>query len=316
MPEGRRLVGYALAVLAGCLWALLVVLGKLLVATGVDPVTMVGVRAAMAFIMLGGVLAVVNRRLITLEAGDIPLFLGYGSCVALNYALYFYAFKYTTGTMAVILMYTYPAFVTGLAAALLGERLDAVKVTALFVTLAGCVLVVQAYDRGALLFNLKGVLSGLGSALAMALYSIIGKTAIRRYNSWTVVLWGFGFGSLLLLGSRLGDLGAVARMPPEVWGGLFLVALFPTLLAYAVFTRAMAYIEASRASITASVEPVVGAALAWVFLGERLETLQWLGGVAVIGGVLILQAGDLRRDSARSRAGRPTGAAAGPPPGG
>jgi drug/metabolite transporter (DMT)-like permease len=299
-----RAVGYALALLAGCLWASLVVLGKLLVATGIDPVTMVGVRAAMAFLMLAGVLAVFNRRLVTLKLRDVPLFLGYGTCVAFNYALYFFAFKWTTGTMAVILMYTYPLFVALLAGVLLGERLDTVKSVALGLTLAGCFFVVQAYNRDALMFNLRGVLSGLGAALAMALYSIIGKKATARYNSWTVVMWGFGFGSLLLLASRVGDLGAIARIPSGVWGGIFLVALFPTLLAYAVFTRAMTHIEATRASITASIEPAVGAAAAWVFLGERLEALQWFGAAAVIGGVLLLQAVDLRRPAARQQIAR------------
>lgn len=287
-------MGYALALLAGCLWALLVVLGKLLVATGIDPITMVGIRAAMAFLMLSGVLLVANRPLIALRVADIPLFVAYGACVAFNYALYFLAFKWTTGTMAVILMYTYPLFVAVLARLFLGEALDPGKVMALVLTLGGCFLVVQAYDREALLFNLKGVLAGLGAALAMALYSIIGKRATSRYNSWTVVMWGFGFGSLLLLGSRAADLGSVTTIPAGVWGGIFLVALFPTLLAYSMFTRALTYVEASRASITASIEPVIGAGLAWVFLGERMEPLQWLGAVAVIGGVVLLQALDLR----------------------
>lgn len=298
-PQAAR--GYALAILAGCLWASLVVLGKLLVATGIDPVTMVGVRAALAFVILGTVLSAGRRSLLVLRAGDVPMFLGYGACVAANYALYFFAFKWTTGTMAVILMYTYPAFVTFLGLAFLGERSELVKLAALVVTLVGCALVVQAYDPGALKFNLKGVLSGLGSALAMAAYSVIGKKAIARYSAWTVVLWGFGLGSLLLLGSRADNLGAIVHLPGAVWLGLFLVALIPTLLAYALFTLAMNYIEASRASIAASVEPVIGAGLAWVFLGERLEPLQWFGAVLVIGGILLLQVVDLRRRVSEQR---------------
>lgn len=269
-------------------------------ATGIDPVILVGLRAAAAFFMLAAVLGVVNRRLICLRLRDVPLFLACGTCVALNYALYFYALKWTTGTVAVVLMGTYPLFVALLAGRALGERLDLGKCLALTLTLAGCFLVAQAYNREALLLNIKGVLSGVGSAVAFALYSIIGKKATAWYNSWTVALWGFGFGGLVLLASRVGDLGDIAGLA-RVWWGVVLLALFPTLLAYAAFTRALAHIEATRASITTAVEPVTGAAAARFLLGERLEALQWLGAAAVVGGILLLQVTDLGRRAPRPR---------------
>jgi len=292
-----RVAGYALAAAAGCLWASLVVLGKLLVATGVDPVVLVGLRATTAFLLLAGVLALADRRLIRLRLADVPLFAAYGACLALNYALYFHAFKWTTGTVAVILMGTYPLFVALLAGLALGERLDPPKALALGLSLVGCFLVAQGYSREALLFNSRGVLSGLGAAVAFALHSVIAKKATTRYNSWTVALWGFGFAALFLLASRGAAVASAGTLPPAVWEGILVLALFPTLLAYAAYTRALACIEAGRASITSSIEPVMGAAAAWFFLGERLEALQWVGAAVVIGAVALLQVADLRRSA-------------------
>lgn len=232
-----------MALSAGCLWATLVVLGKRLVGTGADPIVLVGVRAALAFILLGAGLAVANRRLLVIRARDIPFFLLYGVTVAANYGFYFVALKHTTGTMAVLLTYTYPAMLAAMAAIFLGERLDRVKVLALVFTLAGCVLVAQAYNPGAMRVNWKGALAGLGCALGGATHAAVSKSAVGRYNSWTLVLWGFGFGAAVLLGLRVGALGTILRFPGPVWGELLVAALLPTLLAYVLFTRALVYVE-------------------------------------------------------------------------
>ncbi len=279
-----------MALAAGCLWATLVIIGKRILATGADPIVVVGIRATLAFIMLGAVLAVADRRLLIMRARDVPFFLVYGVTVAANYGFYFVALKYTTATMAVLLTYTYPAMLAVMAALFLGERLDRMKVLALVLTLTGCALVVQVYNPGAMRVNLRGILGGLGCALGGAAYAALTKRAVERFNPWTLVLWGFGFGALFLLGARLGALGSIARLPGSAWGWLFLAALVPTLLAYVFFTRALVYVEVTRVCITASIEPVVAAGLAWAFLGERMGALQWLGAAGILAGVFLMQA--------------------------
>ncbi len=289
-----------MAFAAGSLWATLVVIGKRLLAGGADPFLVVGFRAALAFLLLGLGLALARPRLLAIRPRDIPFFLAYGVIVAANYGFYFVALKYASATMAVLLTYTYPTILAVLAVLFLGERLDAIKVVALVLTLAGCLLVVQVYAPGALRLNLKGALAGLGAAFAGAVYSAVSKRAVERFNSWTLVLWGFGFGALTLLGSRAGLLGSAGSFSAAMWGWLLLAAVVPTLLAYMLFTRALVEIEATRVAITASIEPVVAAGLAWVFLGERMEPLQWLGAVAILAGVLVVQVADQRR-AGRSR---------------
>ncbi len=306
--KSSRTLGYLLAVLAGCLWASFVVIGRLLAATAVDPLTIVTLRLATAFVILAGVLAVVDRRLLSFARRDLPLFLSYGLCQAANFAFYFLAIKYTTGTTAVILMYTYPAFVAGLARLFLGERLDRNKALALVCVLSGCFLVVGGWDPGALGYSPAGIAAGFAAPLGMAAASILGKRAVRRYSSWTVVLWGFGFGTLFLGAVVLAGPGTVQTIPGEVWVGILLAALIPALAAHGLFTKALTYIEATRASLAAGIEPVAGAVLAWLFLGERLGAVQWLGAAAVLTGVISIQATDLGRRSAHPGQG---GAAAG-----
>ncbi len=289
----RSAKGYLLAVVAAVLWATLGILGKFLYGYGADPLTVVTIRATVAFVTLALALAVVDRRLLYLSRRDIPFFALYGLIgVTFNYAAYFYALRWTTVATAVILLYTYPALVTLLSALFLGERMSRAKGLALVLTFGGCFLVAQGYDPGALRLNLHGVLFGLGAGASAAVYSLFGKKALQRYNSWTVACYAFGFGAfflILLVILHSDQPFAALRYPWPAWAAILALAWFPTLLAYALFTASMKYIEASKASIMATLEPVVASALAYLFLGEGMAWPQLLGGGLVLAGIVGLR---------------------------
>ncbi len=281
--------GYLLVVVAALLWASLGILGKFLYRYGADPLTIVSLRAVIAFITLATVLAVVDRRLLRIRLRDIPFFALYGLVgVALNYAFYFYALSSTTVTTAVILLYTYPALVTLLAALFLGERFNRIKGLTLGLTFGGCYLVAQGYNAAALQMNVPGVLFGLGAGVSAAVYSLLGKKSLQTYDSWTAVCYAFGFGALFLVVLRSPQALLAADYPWSAWAIILALAWFPTLLAYALYTTAMKHIQASKASLTATLEPAAASLLAYLFLGEVMEWPQLVGVGMVLGGILTL----------------------------
>lgn len=283
-------MGYLLAVCAAVLWSLMGVLGKTLYSYGADPLTVVTFRAVVAFVTLFLVLAVINRKLLRIERSDIPFLAVYGLIgVTFNYGCYFYAIRWTTVTTAIILLYTYPAIVTVLAALFLNEKIDRVKIIALLLTFSGCFLVAQGYDLQAFKLNLYGALLGLGAGLSTALYSILGKKALVKYESWTAVLYAFGFGALFLLILRSPLALLQVDYPLPAWGAMLALAWLSTLLGYALFTTSMKYIEASQASITTTLDGLLSVLWAYLFLGENPETLQLLGAALVLMGVIALQ---------------------------
>ncbi len=283
-------MGYFLAVCAAVLWSLMGVLGKTLYRYGADPLTVVTFRAVISFVTLFLALSVINRKLLRIEVRDIPFFAVYGLFgVTFNYGCYFYALRWTTVTTAIILLYTYPAIVTVLATLFLHEKITRVKVIALLLTFGGCFLVAQGYDLQAFSLNLYGALFGFGAGLSTALYSILGKKALVRYESWTAVLYAFGFGALFLLILRSPLALLQVDYPLPAWGALLALSLLSTLLAYALFTTSMKYIEASQASITSTLDGLLSALWAFIFLGENPETFQLLGAALVLIGVMALQ---------------------------
>ena len=276
--------------MAGVVWATLGVLVKSLYSYDTDPLTMATFRALIAFATLAIILAIVKPRLLRIHRQDIPFFLLYGLVgVTLTYVTYFYALKFTSVTTAVILLYTYPVWVTLLATVFLGERLDRIKVLVLGLTFAGCFLVAQGYNPTALKLNLKGVLWGLGGGATAAIYSLFGKKALQRYDSWTTVCYGFGFGALFLLILRSPKTILSGNYPWQAWITILALAWVPTLTSYSLYMASMKYIEAGRASIATTIEPGIASVLAYVFLGETIEWPQLVGMGLVLAGIIGLQ---------------------------
>lgn len=281
--------GYLLAFSAAFLWSTIGLFGKFLYRYPVDPLVVVALRAMIASSTLGLILAWRNPQWLRIRRQDLPFFILYGTAgVAFNYSCYFLALRWTTATTAVILLYLYPALVVLGGALFLKEPFTPLKGAALSLTFAGAFLVAQGYDPYLLRLNGRGVLFSLGAALSMAIYGLMGKKRALDYAGWTIVLYAVGFGAAALAVWQGPALAQAIHYPWQVWLLIAGLAWGPTLLAYSLFTLALAHIEAGQASIAATMEPVLTAVLAYVILGERMEIPQWLGGLLVLGGVVAM----------------------------
>ncbi|MBI5166797.1 MAG: EamA family transporter [candidate division NC10 bacterium] len=282
--------GYLLAMGAALLWGTLGILGKWLYGYNLDPLTVVFFRASLAFLALLLGLLLFRPHLLQVAKRDIAFFALYGLIsIALFYVLYFYTLFLTSVAIAVVLLYTAPIFVTLIARLTFQEPLTPLKSAALIVTFLGCILVVRAYNPSELRLAWPSLLTGLGSGLTYGLFSIFGKKALDRYKPLTVLTYALGFGTLFLaLLQRPRQLLQI-ELPPQAWLLLIVLALGPTLLAFAFYTSSLRYLQASVASIVCTIEPVTAASLAALVLGERLLPGQLLGMVLVILGVAGLQ---------------------------
>jgi drug/metabolite transporter (DMT)-like permease len=151
----------------------------------------------------------------------------------------------------------------------------------------------RAYDPALLGVNALGVLCGLGSAFAYALYSILGKVSLNRgYSAATTSFYIYSIGVLGLLTLALliaPDQQLVPGDSPGAWGLLLFLALVQTLGAVAAYVTGLRYLEAGIASILATFEPVVATMLAYFVLREAIDWPQMLGGLLVLGAVILLQ---------------------------
>jgi len=292
VPPARSspLRGYLLVALAAVLWGTLGIFARLLYRLGYEPQVVVFFRASIAFAGFFFWVLLEDRRLFRITLRDIPFFALYGFVsITLFYTVYFYTLKITPVAVATILLYTAPIFVNLLAWIFLGERLTPGKLRALALAVLGIFFIIQTPAGSGWGFNWLSLAGGLASAITYGLYSIFGKKALVRYDPMTILVYTLGFGSLFL-GLLLGPQRLVSlHLTPESWRLLLAVGVIPTLLSFWAYTRGLQLVEAGRASIVATLEPVAATVFAIIFLGEGLSVWQVIGGLLVIGGAVSAQ---------------------------
>ena len=249
----------------------------------------VTLRALIAAVVLIGLVAFFDFSKLRIKKTDIPFFALYGFfAVTLTFILFFYSIKYTTIALATILIYTFPAWVLFLSVFVLNEKLNKNKILALLLTFLGCFLVTQVYDQRFLDLNLKGIIYGLLCGFGAALYTILGKKALTKYDPFTVVTYALGFGAFFLIFFRGPRELLAVDYPLLAWVWIFALAIVPTLMGYSLYTRGLKHLEASRTGIVATWEIVVASGLALIIFGERLTLPQILGAILILWGIFTI----------------------------
>ena len=112
---------------------------------------------------------------------------------------------------------------------------------------------------------------------------------MHRYRPWTVLFYALAFSALTWHVVYPPFTYLHAGYSPAQWGWIFYIAIVGTILPFGLFFAGINHIRSTRASITATLEPIFAGFLAFIFLGERLLLLQMIGGCMVILAIVLLQ---------------------------
>lgn len=280
---------YASILAAAALWGIIGVWNRNLMAAGLSPTGIVVVRNFGGMLLLLAVFAVKDRSVFRMRREHVKYFFGTGIIsVVLFTSCYFSCQKICSLAVASILLYTAPSFVVILSAMLWKEPVTKKKLLALALTLVGCACVCGVFDGG-LTVTFTGILLGLGAGFFYALYSVFGRYALAHYSSMTVTVWTFIFaGPASLVMLRPAEMRAVFTAP-SAWLLAAGLVVFSTVAPYILYTRGLARVESGKASIMASLEPVVAALAGVLIFGEPMGLLTLLGILCVLAGVYILR---------------------------
>lgn len=241
-----------------------------------------------------------NPLRLRLPRSDFKFILLYGFILSLFNSLWTVSVALNGAAVSTVLAYSSAAFTAVLGWRLFGEKLGALKIIAVTLSLLGCVFVSGAYNAAAWQLNPIGVVTGLASGLGFAGYSLMGKAASdRSINPWTALVYTFGIAAVFIFIYNL----LSAWLPAGVaslnlfwlgsawigWLMLFILAIGPTVGGYGLYTVSLTYLPASVANIIATLEPMMTAALAYIFLGERFTAPQVIGSILIISGVIVIR---------------------------
>ena len=288
--KGNSKIGTTLIILAGCFWGSMGIFVRKLGTYGFSAIQIVSIRITLAALIFSLVLLVKDRSGFKISPKDIPLFLGLGFGSILFFTIcYFTAITMMPLSTAAILLYTSPVWIMLMSIIFFHEKLDKRKLIALGLAFAGCVLVSGISGEG---MTVTGLLIGLGSGIGYGLYSILGKVALRKYSSYTVTTYTFIFaavGSWII--SRPADMMGKFSSASDL-GFLiflcFLTALITAVIPFLSYTLGLESVEASKAGIIATIEPMVATLIGILVFAEKLTVMSGAGILLILASVVIL----------------------------
>lgn len=262
----KKYASYACILAAAACWGCIGLFNRPLLNAGIAPENLVVIRNLGGLAVLAFFFLCTDRSVFKMKAKHLPIFIATGIISVVLFTLcYFNAQKLCSLSVSAILLYTAPAMVVLMSA----------LVTGVF--------------TGGLSLTTKGMLFGLGAAFFYALYSIFAPFGLRHYSPLAVVFWTFVFAALgALFVADWGNLMTVLSVPQNALLAAGLV-LLSTVAPYILYTKGLANVESGKASIMASIEPVVGTLVGTLVFGEPISAGVFLGLACILACVYILR---------------------------
>jgi drug/metabolite transporter (DMT)-like permease len=284
----KKLVGILCGLGAASIWGGMYVVSKVVLEI-IPPFSLVTLRLVLGAVtlvivlLLRGIPAISRRQILNVLGVG---FVGYG----ISLSLQFLGTKLSTAANGSLVTSATPAFVLLFAWMLLGERITARRLLALFVATLGVVAVIDPRSARLDPDLFLGNLFLIGAAVTWALYSVLVRKVTRDTDVMLFSLIAF-LGGLPVTAPagawELSTVGVTKGISLGVVGGVLFLGIVSTALAMVLWNTSFALVDAGAASLTFFAQPVVGTFLGWLLLGERISPLFLLGGALIGVGLVI-----------------------------
>lgn len=308
-----------MAVVASALFSVNGTVSKIVLEAGISSLRLVELRSAGAALCLMALAAATRPATLRATPRELGFMAIYGvTGIAFVQWLYFVAIGRLPVGIALLLEYTAPLLVALWVYFVRGQPLRKRVWAALALCLVGLSLVADAWTGFAL--DELGVLAGLGAAVALATYYLLGERGVGRRDPLSLCAWTFTFAGLLwsvvqpwwtlpvdLLAAEVALPGPFSGAFAPVWLLTVWIVLLGTVAPFLLVLAAIKQLGATRVGLIGMLEPVGGGLVAWVVLGEALNGAQVLGAAVVLVGIALAETSRPGRVRRQPRAVLPEG---------
>ncbi len=305
LPEGRTddktRLGYIMVATAATLFAVNGSVSKVVLDSGLSSLELAQIRNTFAALLFLAFLVVFAPSRLRVGRRELLFLVAFGVVgIALVQWLYFVAIDNLPVGVALLIEFTAPLFVALFARFVYKEHIRRRIWVAVGLCITGLALVVELWQGVA--FSTVGVTAAFGGALALTAYLLMAERERRHRDAASLSFYGFLVAALLwaliqplwdfpwdVLGDSVSLQGNLADRTAPVWLLVAFVIVVGTMITFSLLTGALRHISATRASIVATLEPVVATAVAWAWLDETFGPTQLIGGAVVIVGIFVAQ---------------------------
>ncbi|MCJ8336920.1 MAG: DMT family transporter [Pseudomonadales bacterium] len=296
-------MAYFLLVLTVLFWAGNFVLARSLVDL-LPPVSMASMRWSLAFILL---LPFVYPRLwrdrkLLVKHWKIITLLSLFGVAAFNTTVYL-GVQHTTATNATLLQSSIPILVLILSVIFFSEKISIKQLLGVCFSFVGVLVIIAKGQLDMLLaFSLNtGDLWILIAVSCWTIYSVLLRYKPAQLDGLSFLGASIFIGNLILYPLVYWELQYVDinsfQVTWQISSAVMYLAIFPSLLAYFFWNRAVAEVGAARASLFIHLLPVFGALLATLLLGEAMQIFHLIGIILIFIGIYLAIITDILRRS-------------------
>ena len=258
------------------------------------------IRALGAFTLLFLITFIRDRKSLRAEKREIPLLIFYGifgyAMVQLGYFIGI-ARNVPLG-LVLILEFTAPIWIVLWIRFVRQKNVERNMWTGIAASLIGLALLAKVWEG--LTLDLLGLIGSIGSALALAIYFLVGERQGVKRSAQAMTVWGLGFATLFWLilfpiwnfpfefFTKTVQLeGALDAYSLPGWVLIAWIVICGTMIPYLFVVGGMRILGASKSSVIGMIEPVLAGLFAWVLIGQSWSSIQLFGAVIVLIGIYI-----------------------------
>jgi drug/metabolite transporter (DMT)-like permease len=253
---------------------------RTLTQNGIDSTTLLFLRFSISVIYMFLAILLTDKSLLKIEKRDIPIFVVCGLCILGLNLCYNNSINTVPLSLAAILLSTAPVFVLILEHLLFGEKITSIKVISLALVLIGCTLVTGLIEENSIVISLFGIVSGIGSAVFWAIYTLASRQSINMgKHTFTILFYSLIIISMVSI--PFTDFTQIANFitPNTFERTIFLLlhSLVSFSLPYIFITIALKHLDAGTTVILSSDEPIAALVFGMIFYLEMPTPLMICG---------------------------------------
>lgn len=284
----NSLLGSLYLILASSIWGGMYVVVKVVVEV-IPPLELVWIRYLVAIVALL-IIGLITKQKWRIEKQYFLIIIAIGIIGnAISIVAQETGTMLSTAQMGAIITSSTPAFMVVFARLILKERLTLRKGISVVLATIGVLLIVGIGD-----VNMSSTLGGIAlfiAALSWALMSVLIKRLPSDYSQIVVTTYSILVALIVLTPfvlPRLHEMNITQLTDPTIWGGLLYLGIVSTACGFLLWNRGLQMLNASSGGIFFFFQPLVGALLGWLILGETLGITFWIGSILILTGVLFV----------------------------
>lgn len=273
---------------------------KIILGTEISPEQLVLFRATFTAVIAGIILLFTNRKAFKVSKKELPVLIFYGIFgIALMQWSYSNAVSLLPISVALLIEYTAIVIVPLVSLLLFKEKVKPRLWVGIAAVLLGLAIVSTVWNSH---LNPVGVAWAFMAAGCLSIYFLIGEHTQRKRDAMSTLFYTFAVAAVfwavlnLINPAKMIDInldfnlgGNLSGISMPVWAGLLWMGIMGSFIPMLLDYIALGNLSATAVGVIATAETVFATIFAWAWLNESMTTLEVIGGLIVVAGIILAE---------------------------